>query len=48
MKTIEQYRENNFPIIPCYKNSRKPIGDKWQETRSKKGLKLKGEKTDEE
>ena len=32
MKTIEQYRENNFPIIPCKKNSRIPIGDQWQET----------------
>ena len=31
MKTIEQYRENNFPIIPCKKNSRIPIGDQWQE-----------------
>ena len=25
MKTIEQYRENNFPIIPCKRNSRVPI-----------------------
>ena len=32
MKTIEQYRENNFPIIPCKRNSRVPIGEEWQKT----------------
>ena len=32
MNTIEQYKQNNYPIIPCKKNSRIPIGDKWQET----------------
>ena len=32
MKTIEQYKENNFPIIPCKRNSRVPIGEEWQKT----------------
>ena len=32
MKTIEQYKENNFPIIPCKRNSRVPIGEECQKT----------------
>jgi hypothetical protein len=31
MKTPEQYLKNNIPVIPVYKNTRKPIGDKWQD-----------------
>ena len=30
METIEQYKENNYPIIPCKGNSRVPIGTDWQ------------------
>ncbi len=32
METIEQYKENNYSIIPCKKNSRVPIGKDWQNT----------------
>ena len=32
METIEQYKENNYPIIPCKGNSRVPIGKDWQNT----------------
>ena len=31
MKTIEQYRENNFPIIPC-KKIQEYLLEKWQKT----------------
>ena len=31
MKTVEEYKQNNFPVIPCYANDRKPIGKEWEE-----------------
>ena len=31
MKTPLEYIENKYPIIPCYKNERRPIGDKWED-----------------
>ena len=31
MKTVEEYKQNNFPVIPCYANNRKPIGKEWEE-----------------
>ena len=30
MVTPEEYIQNKIPIIPCYRNTRKPIGDLWQ------------------
>ena len=31
MKTPLEYIENKYPIIPCYKNERRPIGEKWED-----------------
>jgi len=31
MITPQDYIENNYPIIPCYKNERRPKGDEWQD-----------------
>ena len=31
MVTPEEYIQNKIPIIPCYHNTRKPIGDQWQD-----------------
>ena len=31
MITPQEYIENNYPIIPCYKNERRPIGKEWEE-----------------
>jgi len=28
---LDFYFKENLPVIPCYNNSRKPIGDKWQD-----------------
>ena len=30
MNTPEQYLENKIPVIPCIKNSRRPVGEEWQ------------------
>ena len=30
MNTVEEYKQNNFPVIPCEENGRKPIGKEWQ------------------
>ena len=31
MVTPEEYIQNKIPIIPCSHNTRKPIGDQWQD-----------------
>ena len=31
MITPQEYIENKYPIIPCYKNERRPIGKEWEE-----------------
>ena len=31
MITPQEYIENKYPIIPCYKNERRPKGDEWEE-----------------
>ena len=28
--TPAEYIQNKYPIIPCYKNERRPVGDKWE------------------
>ena len=30
MKTPQEYIANKYPIIPCYRNQRRPIGDDWE------------------